>query len=64
VQDKEAILKKLEQLEASARASGSAIATGAAFDTTVEAVAAWAEEAKKRGIEIVGVSALAHDSEK
>ncbi len=64
VQDKEAILKKLEQLEASARASGSAIATGTAFDTTVEAVAAWAEEAKKRGIEIVGVSALAHDPER
>lgn len=64
VQDKEAIMKKLEQLEASARASGSAIATGAAFDTTVEAVAAWAEEAKKRGIEIVGVSALAHDFER
>jgi uncharacterized protein len=64
VQDKEAILKKLEQLEASARASGSAIATGTAFDTTVEAVAAWAAEAKKRGIEIVGVSALAHDPEK
>jgi uncharacterized protein len=64
VQDKEAILKKLEQLEASARASGSAIATGSAFDTTVEAVAAWAQEAKKRGIEIVGVSALAHDPEK
>ena len=64
VQDKEAILKKLEQLEASARASGSAIATGTAFDTTVDAVAAWADEAKKRGIEIVGVSALAHDPEK
>ena len=64
VQDKEAILKKLEQLEASARASGSAIATGTAFDTTVEAVAAWADEAKKRGIEIVGVSAVAHDPEK
>jgi uncharacterized protein len=64
VQDKEAILKKLGQLESSARASGSAIATGTAFDTTVEAVAAWAEEAKKRGIEIVGVSAVAHDPEK
>lgn len=64
VQDKDAILKKLEQLEASARASGSAIATGTAFDTTVEAVAAWAQEAKKRGVEIVGVSAVAHDSEK
>jgi uncharacterized protein len=64
VQDKEAILKKLDQLEASARASGSAIATGTAFDTTVEAVAAWAEAAKKRGVEIVGVSAVAHDPEK
>jgi uncharacterized protein len=64
VQDKEAILKKLEQLEASARASGSAIATGTAFDATVEAVADWAQEAKKRGIEIVGVSAVAHDPEK
>ena len=64
VQDKEAILKKLEQLEAGARASGSAIATGTAFDITVEAVAAWAEEAKKRGIEIVGVSTVAHDPEK
>jgi uncharacterized protein len=64
VQDKDAILKKLDQLEASARASGSAIATGTAFDTTVEAVAAWTEAAKKRGIEIVGVSAVAHDPEK
>ena len=64
VQDKEAILKKLEQLEASARASGSAVATGTAFDVTVDAVAAWAEEAKKRGIEIVGVSTVAHDPEK
>lgn len=64
VQDKDAILKKLDRLEAAARASGSAIATGTAFDKTVEAVAAWAEEAKKRGIEIVGVSALAHDPEK
>jgi uncharacterized protein len=31
---------------------------------TVEAVAQWSEEAKKRGIEIVGVSALANDPEK
>ena len=64
VQDRDEIMKKLDQLEASARASGSAIATGTAFDTTVEAVTAWAEEAKKRGIEIVGVSALAIDPEK
>lgn len=64
VQDKNEIMKKLDELEASARASGSAIATGTGFDVTVEAVAAWTEEAKKRGVEIVGVSALANDPEK
>lgn len=64
VQDKNEIMKKLDQLEASARATGSAIATGTAFDATVEAVAQWSEEAKKRGLEIVGVSALAKDPEK
>lgn len=64
IQDKSEIMKRLDELEASARATGSAIATGTAFDTTVAAVAEWSEEAKKRGIEIVGVSALAHDSEK
>jgi uncharacterized protein len=64
VQDKNEILKKLDQLEASARASGSAIATGTAFEATVQAVAEWSEEAKKRGVEIVGVSALANDPEK
>lgn len=64
VQDRNEIMKKLDQLEASARASGSAIATGTAFDPTIDAVAAWAEEAKKRGVEIVGVSALANDPEK
>lgn len=64
VQDKAEILKKLDELEASARASGSAIATGTAFDVTVEAVAEWSAEAKKRGIEIVGVSALAEDPER
>ena len=64
VQDKGEIMKKLDALEASARAQGSAIATGTAFDVTVEAVAEWAQEAKKRGIEIVGVSAVATDPEK
>jgi uncharacterized protein len=64
VQDRNEIMKKLDQLEVSARASGSAIAIGTAFDPTIEAVAVWAEEAKKRGIEIVGVSALANDPEK
>ncbi|SMH55560.1 divergent polysaccharide deacetylase family protein [Mesorhizobium australicum] len=57
------ILKKLDQLEATARAKGSAIGIGSAFDVTVEAVTIWVAEAKKRGIEIVPVSALANDPE-
>lgn len=61
VQERGEILKKLDQLEATARAKGFAIGTGSAFDTTVDAVAAWVNEAKKRGIEIVPISALASD---
>lgn len=63
-QDRGAILKKLDQLEATARAKGFAIGVGSAFDVTVEAVGAWVAEAKKRGIEIVPVSAVASDPEK
>ena len=63
-QDRGAILKKLDELEATARAKGFAIGTGSAFDVTVDAVAAWINEAKKRGIEIVPVSAVASDPEK
>jgi len=59
-----AILKKLDELEATARARGSAIGTGSAFDETVDAVRSWVAEAKKRGIEIVPVSALANDPER
>lgn len=59
VRERGAILKKLDQLEATARAKGQAIGTGSAFDVTVDAVASWVREAKKRGIEIVPVSALA-----
>lgn len=64
VRDRGAILKKLDQLEATARARGSAIGIGSAFDTTVDAVASWVNEAKKRGIEIVPVSAVASDPER
>jgi uncharacterized protein len=39
------------------------VGIGPAFNVTVDAVAQWAEEARKRGIEIVPVSALAHDPE-
>ena len=59
-----AILRKLDDLERTARAKGFAIGTGSAFDVTVEAVATWVNEAKKRGIEIVPISALADDPER
>lgn len=61
--DRGDILKKLDEAERIARAKGSAIAVGSAFDTTVSAVAEWVTEARKRGIEIVPVSALANDPE-
>ena len=54
-----AVLKKLDELERIARRNGSAIGVAASFDEVVTAVARWSEEASGRGIEIVGVSALA-----
>lgn len=62
--DRGAILKRLDDAERAARAQGQAIAIGSAFDVTVDAVAHWIREAKRRGIEIVPVSALAHDPER
>lgn len=59
-----AILAKLDDLERTARAKGVAIGTGSAFGETVEAVTAWAKEARKRGIEIVPVSAVVSDPER
>lgn len=64
VQDRGAILKKLDELEATARSKGFAVGTGSAFDVTVDAVASWVNEAKKRGIEIVPISAVAVDPER
>jgi polysaccharide deacetylase 2 family uncharacterized protein YibQ len=64
VQDRGAILKKLDGLEATARAKGYAIGIGSAFDLTVDTVSSWVTEAKKRGIEIVPISAVAIDPEK
>jgi polysaccharide deacetylase 2 family uncharacterized protein YibQ len=58
------ILKKLDQLERTARAKGFAIGTGSAFEVTVDAVAGWISEAAKRGIEIVPVTAVMADPEK
>jgi uncharacterized protein len=59
-----AILAKLDELERTARANGSAIGVGSAFDETVDAVTQWVAEAGKRGIEIVPVSALMSDPER
>ncbi|WP_292207833.1 divergent polysaccharide deacetylase family protein, partial [Mesorhizobium sp.] len=64
VQDRGAILKKLDSLEATARAKGTAVGIGSAFDLTVDTVTSWIAEAKKRGIEIVPVSAVAVDPQK
>ncbi|MER9672119.1 divergent polysaccharide deacetylase family protein [Mesorhizobium sp. M0208] len=64
VQDRGALLKKLDGLEATARAKGFAVGVGSAFDLTVDTVSSWVTEAKKRGIEIVPVSAVAIDPEK
>jgi polysaccharide deacetylase 2 family uncharacterized protein YibQ len=64
VRDRGEILKKLDQLEQTARAKGFAVGTGSAFDVTVGAVSSWVNEAKKRGIEIVPISAVAIDPER
>lgn len=62
--DRGSILKKLDDAERTARAKGFAIATGSAFDVTIDAVTTWTQEASRRGIEIVPVSALADDPER
>ncbi|AZO11038.1 MULTISPECIES: divergent polysaccharide deacetylase family protein [unclassified Mesorhizobium] len=64
VQERGEILKKLDSLEATARAKGTAVGIGSAFDVTVDAVTSWIAEAKKRGIEIVPISAVAIDPQK
>ncbi|WP_306120576.1 MULTISPECIES: divergent polysaccharide deacetylase family protein [unclassified Roseitalea] len=58
-QDPADILERLKALEELADARGSAIGTGSALELTVDTVARWANGAKKRGFEIVGVAALA-----
>jgi polysaccharide deacetylase 2 family uncharacterized protein YibQ len=62
--DRGAILEKLDELERIARAKGVAVGTGSAFDVTVEAVTSWVNEARKRGVEIVPISALVSDPER
>ncbi|MBB3999903.1 divergent polysaccharide deacetylase family protein [Aureimonas pseudogalii] len=59
----QAIARQLDALERVARARGTAVGVASAFDVTVAAIAAWADGAAARGIEIVPVSALAFDPE-
>jgi polysaccharide deacetylase 2 family uncharacterized protein YibQ len=58
----EAILKKLDELERIAARKGYAIGVASAFDESIAAIGQWSEESTQRGIEIVGVAALARDS--
>ncbi|WP_274423262.1 divergent polysaccharide deacetylase family protein [Chelativorans sp. YIM 93263] len=58
------ILEALDSLERVARARGFAVGVGSALDTTVNTVADWAREARKRGIELVPISAVAFDPER
>ncbi|KQR79295.1 divergent polysaccharide deacetylase family protein [Rhizobium sp. Leaf341] len=62
--DRTAILRKLDDLERIARRNGTAIGTASAFDESVSAIAQWMDEAEKRGIEFVGVSALVKDTKR
>lgn len=64
VKERGEILKRLDELERIARARGYALGTGSAFDVTVDTVASWLNEVRKRGIEIVPVSAVAADPER
>lgn len=61
---RDAILRKLDELERIARRNGTAIGVASAFDDSVQAIAEWYEEASRRGIEIVAVSALADQPSK
>ena len=56
----EAILRKLDDLERIAQRNGSAIGVASGFDESISAIQKWATDAGGRGIEIVGVSALAN----
>lgn len=61
---KEAILKKLDELERIADRRGTAVGIASAFDESIDAIKQWSEEASQRGIEVVGISALAGESVK
>lgn len=62
--DVNAITLKLDELERIAKRNGQAIGVASAFDESIEAISKWTEEAAMRGIEIVGIAALANDPKK
>lgn len=62
--DGTAIRNKLKALETIATVRGKAVGSGSALELTIKEVAAWANDAKKRGFEIVGVAALSNDPER
>ena len=62
--DVNSILQKLDELERIAKRNGQAIGVASAFDESIDAISKWSEEAAMRGIEIVGVAALANDPRK
>ncbi len=53
--------RRLRALEKLARQNGYAIAVASAFPVSVERIARWTEAARKRGLEIVPLSALIND---
>ncbi len=62
--DPGSIRAKLKALESLAEARGSAVGSGSALELTIKEVAEWANDAKKRGFEIVGAAALSKDPER
>lgn len=58
------IRSQLDTLERIARAEGTAVGVASAFDMSVETIGRWIGEARGRGIEIVPISAIAHDPER
>lgn len=62
--DAGSIRSKLKALESLAEARGTAVGSGSALELTIKEVADWANDAKKRGFEIVGAAALSKDPER
>jgi polysaccharide deacetylase 2 family uncharacterized protein YibQ len=59
VQSRDAVDKKLSELEAEARRAGSAIGMGSPYPVTIARVAAWSESLEARGLVLVPITALA-----